>query len=249
MARQRGLIKVKGRIGDVSYYKSQDGWLARETKEFDPKRLKTDPAYARVRENLREFGGAAQSGKLLRDSVAALLFLASDNRVTSRVTKLMTQVKDFHTTAQRGARNVAGGLTNPQAIAMLKGFNFNKDAILNGILLHPYTVDTATGEIALQNFVPINHVAAPGQASYMSLVSCWARIDFVTGTFETLFSDEQFYPIDTTPNDVSLLPNGEPAGAGMDFFFLKIGFQQGTAPDLYPIMNGAYNSLAIVEIV
>src|SRR5207253_10195161 len=30
MARQKGIIKLKGKIGDLSFYKTQDGHLARE---------------------------------------------------------------------------------------------------------------------------------------------------------------------------------------------------------------------------
>ena len=30
MARQKGVIKLKGTIGDISFYKTQDGYLARE---------------------------------------------------------------------------------------------------------------------------------------------------------------------------------------------------------------------------
>ncbi len=30
MARQKGIIKLKGTIGDITFYKTQDGHLARE---------------------------------------------------------------------------------------------------------------------------------------------------------------------------------------------------------------------------
>ena len=30
MARQKGIIKLKGTIGDITFYKSKDGYIARE---------------------------------------------------------------------------------------------------------------------------------------------------------------------------------------------------------------------------
>ena len=34
MARQKGIIKLKGTIGDITFYKTQDGHLAREKVEL-----------------------------------------------------------------------------------------------------------------------------------------------------------------------------------------------------------------------
>ena len=81
MARQRGIIKLTGKIGDLSFYKSQDGYLAREKGGVDATRIKNDPAFARTRENGQEFGMAAKSGKIVRDAFRPLMMRASDGRV------------------------------------------------------------------------------------------------------------------------------------------------------------------------
>ncbi len=62
MAKQIGIIKLKGKIGDLSYYKTKDGHLAREKGGVDAERIKNDPAFERTRENGAEFGSAAKSG-------------------------------------------------------------------------------------------------------------------------------------------------------------------------------------------
>ena len=49
MARQKGIIKLEGTIGDVSFYKSKDGYLAREKGGVDADRIKNDPAFQRTR--------------------------------------------------------------------------------------------------------------------------------------------------------------------------------------------------------
>ena len=51
MARQKGIIKLEGTIGDISFYKSKDGHLARTKGGVDAERIQNDPAFQRTREN------------------------------------------------------------------------------------------------------------------------------------------------------------------------------------------------------
>ena len=64
MARQKGIVKLKGTIGDITFYKTQDGHLAREKGGVDASRIKNDPAFQRTRENGSEFGRAGKAGKV-----------------------------------------------------------------------------------------------------------------------------------------------------------------------------------------
>ena len=43
MARQAGIIKLKGKVGDMSFYKTKDGYLAREKGGVDKDRLFSGP--------------------------------------------------------------------------------------------------------------------------------------------------------------------------------------------------------------
>ena len=60
MAKQTGIIKLKGIIGDISFYKSADGHLARSKGGVDKNRIANDPAFQRTRENGSEFGRAGK---------------------------------------------------------------------------------------------------------------------------------------------------------------------------------------------
>ena len=73
MARQKGIIKLKGTIGDITFYKTQDGHLAREKGGIDASRIASDPAFQRTRENGSEFGRAGKAGKMLRTALRPLL--------------------------------------------------------------------------------------------------------------------------------------------------------------------------------
>jgi hypothetical protein len=87
MAKQKGILKLDGTIGGITFYKSQDGYLAREKGGVDANRIATDPNFQRTRENGSEFGRAGKAGKVLRNSLRVLLQSSSDNRMVSRLTK------------------------------------------------------------------------------------------------------------------------------------------------------------------
>ena len=248
MAIQKGIIKLKGKIGDISFYKTQDGHLAREKGGVDASRIATDPAFVRTRENGNEFGSAASSGKVLRDALRNMLMSASDNRVTSRLTKLMNSVKNLDATSARGLRTVGTAIALPTAKALLKGFNFNSKAILGGVLYKTYVVATGTGEISINGLVPINDIAFPSGATHLNIKGAWAKIDFETGIYDVQYSKVVNLPIDGTSKDVVLTPTAAPVGTGTDTYLLMIEFLQEVNTVQYSLKNGAYNALSIVEV-
>ncbi len=248
MARQKGIIKLEGKIGDISFYKSKDGYLAREKGGVEADRIKNDPAFERTRENGSEFGSSARSGKLLRDSVRTMMQNASDSRVTSRLTKLMTQIKNYDGTSVRGGRNVGIGIVDPQAKALLKGFNFNEDAVLGSILFNPYDVDLGTGVITLDDLIPINDLKAPAGATHITLRGAWGKVDFATGDSDIQETNAVNLPIDATSTNVVLTPTLAASGTGTDVYLLMVEFYQEVNGNQYTLKNGAYNALSIVEV-
>jgi len=248
MARQKGIIKLKGKVGDLSFYKTQDGHLAREKGGVDGERIANDPAFVRTRENGAEFGASATSGKVLRDALRTMLMTASDNRVTSRLTKLMTDIKNLDATSARGARTVGTAISLPAAKALLKGFNFNNRAVLGSVLFKPYAVNTGTGVIEINGLIPMNDIAFPAGATHMSVKGSWAKIDFANNVFDVQLSNIVNIPIDANASNMVLTPAAVPAGVGTDLFLLHIEFFQEVNGVQYSLKNGAYNALGIVEV-
>ena len=248
MARQKGIIKLTGKIGDLSFYKSKDGFLAREKGGVEAERIKNDPAFVRTRENGAEFGSSASSGKLLRDTIRTMMQNASDGRVTSRLTKVMTQIKNLDATSARGERNVGVGIATPEAKALLKGFNFNDKAILGSILFNSYSVNTGTGVITISGLVPVNEINTPSGATHITLRGAWAKVDFATGESDVQETNVINLPIDATSTNVVLTPAAAPAGAGTDLYLLMIEFFQEVNGNQYVLKNGAFNALSIVEV-
>ena len=89
MARQKGIIKLKGAIGNITFYKTKDGHLAREKGGIDASRIKSCPVFQRTRENGAEFGRAGKAGKILRTALRSLLLNSADSKMVSRLTQSM----------------------------------------------------------------------------------------------------------------------------------------------------------------
>ncbi len=248
MARQTGLMKYKGKLGGISHYKTQDGHLAREAGGVSAERIANDPAFVRTRENGAEFGASAAAGKTLRTALFSMLNTAADNRVVSRLTQVMTDIKNLDATSARGLRNVGVAIALPAAKLLLKGFNFNIRAILSSVLYNPYTVNTSTGVININGLVPIDEISFPPGATHVTFKGAWARINFATGAVQVFQSNVVNMPINAVSNNVVLTPTGTPTGAGTDIFLLQIEFFQLVNTIQYSLKNGAHNSLAIVDV-
>lgn len=248
MARQKGIIKLKGTIGDITFYKTKDGHLAKEKTSLDGARVLTDPAFARTQENGREFGAAAKDGKLLRDAVRPNMVTAHDKRVTSRLTQLFVKILKLDATSLRGARTVGTAIVLPTAMSMLKGFNFNKRAILGEVLLKPHALNTGTGVITINGLIPINDITAPQGATHVSIKGAWGKVDFTGKVYDVQQTNVVNLPIDGTPTNVVLTPASAPAGGGTNVYLLQVEFFQLVNTVQYSLKNGTYNALGIIGV-
>ena len=248
MAKQKGIIKLEGTIGDITFYKSQDGYLAREKGGVPADRIANDPAFQRTRENGAEFGAAGKAGKILRNAIRALLQNASDSRMVSRLTQEMVKVIQEDATNARGLRNVIDGEAE-----LLEGFEFNKNGKLGTTLYAPYTgtIDRVAGTLtaSIPAFVPLNMIAAPGGTTHFKIVSAGAEIDFELETFIMDSQATAVLPWDGAPTAVINLANAvTPASTHPLFLVLGIEFYQEVNGAMYPLKNGAFNALALVKV-
>ena len=249
MARQNGLIKIKGTLDNVSFYKTKDGDLARMKTSVDGKRIANDPAFVRTRENGAEFGSSAKAGKLTRDNLRPISMNATDGRVVARMTKIMTEIKNLDTTSVRGQRNVGVAMATAQAKALLKGFEFNNDAMLSSMLFKPWAVNTSTGVISITGLVPTLDIIFPEGATHVSFSGAYANINYATGIADVKLTNVQNLPITGTSSAITLTPTAVPTGTGAKLFLLKIEFFQLVNSVQYSLKNGAFNALKIIEVI
>ena len=249
MAKQKGIIKLEGTLGDITFYKSQDGHLAKTKGGVSADRIKNDATFARTRENGEEFGRAGAAGKILRMAFRQYLQNGSDNRMVSRLTKEMITVVKADVTSTRGQRNVLDG-----ELELLEGFDFNIDGKLSTTVFFAYTatIDRVTGalQVAVPAFSPINDVMVPEGATHLKLVSAGASIDFEAGVFEVVTSESVQLEIAAAPVAAINLLNQLTANSTHPLFLiLGMEFSQQVNGVNYALKNGKFNPLAIVKVL
>lgn len=180
MAKQTGVIKLIGKLRENSYYYTKDnGYLVRKITSVDAERIRTDPAFVRVRENNTDFGRCAWGVKLLRAAFIPLFAGAADTRMTSRLTRAVMGV-------MKSDMAGAPGMKRPESgdMGLLRGFEFNKETSLKRVLKASYTTDVDhERRICTVTITPSNNKLAlqHADASRFRFVVGVARIDFKTG--------------------------------------------------------------------
>lgn len=248
MARLKGPLKIQGTLGDITFAKTTDGYIAKEKTSLDGKRIATDPSFQRTRENGVEFARAGKAGKLLRNAVHGLLQNAKDSRVASRLTGQMMKVIKADITNPRGERNVIDGEAD-----LLLGFEFNSTAKLGSTLYVPYTttIDRVTGTLTvnISSFVPADKIIAPAGTTHFKIVSSGAEVSFTEERFINDAKDSGVLPWDGTATAAINLANTvTPNSTHPLFLVMGIQFYQQVAGINNPLKNGAFNALSIVKV-
>lgn len=245
MAKQTGIIKLKGTIGDISFYKSSDGHLARAKGGVDANRIATDPAFQRTRENGSEFGRAGKGGKVLRNSIRILLQKAKDKRVVSRLTAALLKVVKSDTTNARGERTIQDG-----NFSLLEHFEFNINAKLASTLFTNFrtTFDRVSGDgkLLVSKFVPTVSIAAPSGATHYNLSLCTAEVDFDNETFTSEIDETGVVPYDTVETANLEITTSTNANSILPILqVVSIEFYQEVNGEMYSLKNGAYNAMSV----
>jgi hypothetical protein len=248
MARQESLIQLTGCIGNIIFYKSIDGYLARKKGGIDASRIRSEAAFARTRENNAEFSRAAQATKLIRNAFWPLLQETADARMTGRLNGAMVKVIRQDAVNDRGARNVTNG-----DLSLLQDFNFNKIAKLATTFHAPFTatIDRPAGTLTVDipAFDPARMIHAPEEATHFRLKASGAAMDFEKKDYVVAATESADLALAEPQGPLQLNLVVPPASTSPLMLILGIGFMQkvvnGTG---YQIADSAYNPMAIVRV-
>lgn len=248
MPKQKGLIKIEGTIDGVTFYKNSEGHFVRMAGGVNKKRIMTDPAFARTRENISEFGNNAKAAKFLRDTAGIMVSRATDKRTSNRLFSIFNRIKNLDGSSPRGERRISIGLETAEGKNLLKNFDFNKDSQLRNILKREFALDTTTGVFTIAGLIPNLHISFPQGATHCSISLGSLLLDFETETGELVQSAVENFLLDTTETAVNL--TATPAtGTGIVCFLLLLEFFQEVNAVQYPLNNGAFNVLNILDVV
>lgn len=249
MAKVNSIIKIEGTVEDLTFYKKDGVNYVRKKGGISKERIGNDPNFIRTRENNSEFGHSGSSGKVLRRALGTMVFKAKDSKLQSRLLSVMSRIKNMDVLSPRGKRSVSVGLSTPEGKQVLRGFNFNANAILDSVLFAPYDLDTNTGVIMLRDILTAEQIMFPQGATHVSFQGAVCALDFETEASEVAYSPVVNLPLNLTPTTVTLTPSSVPTGAGQQFFLLMISFYQEVNSVQYSLKNEEYNVLTIIEVI
>jgi hypothetical protein len=249
MARQRGIIKLEGNIGDINFYRSKDGYFAREGSRLDAQRIATDPKFQRTRENNAEFGNAASASKVLRNACSVLLIDSKDGSVNQRLFSEMMKVVKADATSTRGLRNVIDGETE-----LLQGFEFNNNATLSTTLYTPYSaeINRVSGllQVTISSFIPEELLKAPVTSTHFRVVSLGTEVNFSNEQYVTDSQQSAMLPWNITPTgNITLEMHVTPNSIHPLFLLLGLQFFQQVNGSMSKLKDGTFNSLSIIKVL
>ena len=178
MAFQSGQIKLVGKIGDLSFYKTKNhDYQVRERVGVTAARIASDPNYIRTRENNSEFGRASIAAKALRNTFSPLIGKNKDETSCSRLVGIMQQIIKLDPANVRGKRVVTDKET-----AILKSFEFNLNGRVRETVFTSYRgiIDRTVGTLSIHipSFVPSKEINAPVGATHFKFKAGGAVFDF-----------------------------------------------------------------------
>lgn len=248
MAKFDGIFEIKGTLQGMTFFKSKDGLLIRKKGGVSKSRIMNDPAFQRTRENGTEFGHNAKMGQLLRKSVANLVMLAKDFRVSSRVSKAMSAVKNMDFISDRGMRKVWIGFNSVEAKQVMTGFDFNVNSPFDSVFRGQYVLDETTGELTIEAFNPTTNLSIPQGATHATFSVAVAGVDFEFGKYETTYSPKENFELLPDLLNLSLTPSAMPTLAGVTFYYFLIEFFQELNGKQYPLKNNSHNVLYVMLV-
>lgn len=237
-----------GSLGDTTFLKVKGEYTARNKKVVNPKKFKTDPKLARVRENSGDFTMAAKSGKLVRNSIEPISPEIKEGTVTRRLlTEMMRVIKsDVISTAGNG--NVRDG-----NYKLLIGFNFNINSRLRAAFNVNYTteINRETGDLIINipSFNPATNMKAPAGATHYKISSAGIAVDFVSlKKPKAAFFTSPLLPIDGN-NTVALTISNNVSVGAQDRVFLTLGIQffKVAGQWMSNVSNNSGDCMAIVD--
>jgi hypothetical protein len=248
MAKQASIIKLEGTIDDITFVKTQDGYLARKASRVSASAMASSPNFQRTRENMAEFGHAGKAGRVLRQAFSTLLKNAKGKRVISRLVKELMKALKADTVNPRGLRNVVDG-----ELGFLQGFEFNNGADLKTTFSALYTtsIDRVTGvmTVNIPSLVPTETITAPEGATHYRVVCGGAAIDFKAETY-TVDVEQSPYQAWTAATAPALSLTANVPAASTHPLFLVVGLQffQEVNGTFYTLKSGEHNALSIVKV-
>lgn len=162
MAKAITNFPIKGSLGETSFYsiRTHEGLIARSKGGPTKEQMKTDPNFARVRENMSEFAGCGKMAGVLTSACYGIKHLA-DYCFTGDFVKICKIIQRRDDTHVRGVRSILIS----QHRDVFEGFNFNRRITFDSVVKKSPTCmisrDDFKATLSFPEIIPKLHLANP----------------------------------------------------------------------------------------
>ncbi|MBT1688037.1 hypothetical protein [Dawidia soli] len=248
MARQKSFIKLEGELGGILFYQTKDGFVARQKTGVSGDKIKSDPRFARTRENNAEFKRGAQGAKLIRSAFRDIAAGIADKRITSRLIREAVKIVKSDPVSLRGERNMLEGDQE-----LLTGFEFNVDGTLASTfyVIFEASLDRVTGQatIDIPAFNPQKMMLIPEGTTHFRFLAAASTVDFENSRFRSARVASAELAVNRDVAALQLNAAFTPdANEQTVFVAFGIEFLQLVNGQHYPLINGNFNAMAFVLI-
>lgn len=164
MAKNIGLIKISGKVGDLQFFQKDGKTYVGLSSSVSKDRIMKDPAYQRTRENMSEFGASASISKAIREKLIPLNGLI-EKQLHTRLMKPLRALIDLGSGA-RGKRAAEFSLYGEE----FEGLELNKSTTFSAVVLisGELTTNAERNQLVwvLPEFMPIDYLQIPEGATH-----------------------------------------------------------------------------------
>jgi hypothetical protein len=206
MARQRGLIKISGTIGDVNYFISRGiGWCRNAGGGFTREAILYSPRMHRIRKNNSEFGNCSSTKKQFRLALWPFLHGIKGRGLHSNMMQLFMNIKALDAVSEHGKRQVLEGLHTAKGKRMLKQFDFSLKSAITDAAFSASTFNWNTQTLKVTNIHP-STFKAPKTATYVGVTLGIVDFDFNHLNYTLVVSPTHFLEVDAATTSFVLEP-------------------------------------------
>lgn len=248
MARQNGIVVLKGTIEGLNFYIRKGEPLVRKAGGgFDGEAIKKKASMVRVRENGSEFGACTKAVKQFKMSLTAFLSQFRDGSSHQRLVQLFSQIKNLDEVSLRGERNVHQGLLTAAGREKLLGYVVTPGIGIAEALGNRFEFGWGAAGFTIADFLA-SRVLFPKGAAHIELKVGYLLIDFEHKKHSFSQSDPLIIEKNTSETSVQILPTIVPEGNGFKIGVVFLRFMQEVNGTLYPFKELQYTALEVVYV-
>ncbi|MDD3004003.1 hypothetical protein [Flavobacterium sp.] len=224
MAKNQGIIRLRGSIDGVTYTEGVNGKLSRSRSSLNKAKMDSNPKFHNLRMAQEELSSYSKYGALLRSGIRSELAMIKPYMGTRRLNKILNALKNEDLIHRLGQRTVASGLTTPKGLGMLHYFDFYGKKNVNQLVTKEFVVDFAVGEALIRNFNPLYDLIAPRHATHVGFKAIYMGLDFDRLMVSSERSDQVYLPLEDVAADLSLKTTDLPSITENTFFLVQVVF-------------------------